>query len=196
MCVVALTASIAACNINLVRRDLSAVRHECDTEQILVAPVYQQRVFGECMYDVTLGPNVERENISMNNESDTSSIILVVEDVNETRDGIEKLLKADGYRVTLARDEKDAIESAQRVPPNLILVSVAGLPHEVVIAARHIRELAAVGENVPVVVFCIAEIDEGDEVAIGKNVYITRPDNFNQLRTLLARLLNEIPIAA
>jgi hypothetical protein len=35
---------------------------------------------------------------------------------------------------------------------------------------------------VPVVVFCIAEIDEGDEVAIGKNVYITRPDNFNQLR--------------
>ena len=81
----------------------------------------------------------------MNNESDTSSIILVVEDITETRDGIEKLLKADGYRVTLARDEKDAIESAQREPPNLILVSVAGLPHEVVIAARHIRELAAVG---------------------------------------------------
>jgi len=38
----------------------------------------------------------------MNNESETSSIILVVEDVNETRDGIEKLLKADGNRVTLA----------------------------------------------------------------------------------------------
>ena len=119
-----------------------------------------------------------------------------MEDVNETRDGIEKLLKADRYRVTLARDEKDAIESAQREPPNLILVSVAGLPHEVVIAARHIRELAALGENVPVVVFCIADIDEGDEIAIGKNVYITRPDNFNQLRTLLARLLNEIRIAA
>jgi CheY-like chemotaxis protein len=132
----------------------------------------------------------------MTNESDPSSITLVVEDVNETRAGIDTLLKADAYRPTLARDVKDAIESAQREPPNLILVSVAGLAHEVVIAARHIRELAAVGENVPVVVFCIAEIDEGDEVAIGKNVYITRPDNFNQLRTLLARLLNEIPIAA
>ncbi len=142
------------------------------------------------------GPKGRTENSSMNKESDTNSIILVVEDVNETRDGIEKLLKADGYRVTLARDEADAIESAQRVPPNLILVSVAGLLHEVVIAARRIRELAAVEENVPVVVFCIAEIDEGDEVAIGKNVYITRPDNFNQLRTLLARLLNKIPIAA
>jgi two-component system response regulator MprA len=132
----------------------------------------------------------------MSNEGDTRSVILVVEDVNETRDGIERLLKADGYRVRMARDERDAIESAQREPPNLILVSVAGLPHEVVIAARQIRELAAVGENVPVVVFCIADIDEGAEVAIGKNVYITRPDNFNQLRTLLARLLNEIPIAA
>jgi two-component system, OmpR family, response regulator MprA len=143
-----------------------------------------------------LDPIGEQENVSMNSENDTSSIILVVEDINETRDGIEKLLKADGYIVTLARDEKDAIESARRQRPNLILVSVAGLPHEVVIAARHIRERAAVGENVPVVVFCIAEIAEGDEVAIGKNVYITRPDNFNQLRTLLARLLNEIPIAA
>lgn len=142
------------------------------------------------------GPIVEGENISMNKKSDTSSIILVVEDVNETRDGIEKLLKADGYRVTLARNETDAIESAQREPPNLILVSVAGLPHEVVIAARHIRELAGLAVVVPVVVFCIAEIDEGAEVAIGENVYITRPDNFNQLRTLLARLLNEIPIAA
>jgi two-component system, OmpR family, response regulator MprA len=132
----------------------------------------------------------------MNNDSDTSSIILVVEDVDETRDGIEKLLKADGYHVTLARDQKDAIESAQRQPPNLILVSVAGLPHEVVMTARHIRELGGLEDNVPIVVFCIAEIDEGAEVAIGKNVYITRPDNFDQLRTLLARLVNEIPIAA
>src|SRR4029078_4641863 len=132
----------------------------------------------------------------MNNQEHTNSIILVVEDVNETRDGIEKLLKADGYRVTLARDEKDAIDTAQGMPPIMILLSLAGLPHEVVTAARHIRELAALGENVPVVVFCIAEIAEGDEVAIGQNVHITRPDNFNQLRTLLARLLNQIPIAA
>jgi CheY-like chemotaxis protein len=45
-------------------------------------------------------------------EDDTSLAVLVVEDVTETRDGIEKLLKADGYRVAVARDERDAIESA------------------------------------------------------------------------------------
>jgi CheY-like chemotaxis protein len=133
----------------------------------------------------------ERKNSSMNNESNTNSIILVVEDVSETRDGIEKLLKADGYRVTLARDEKDAIESAQREPPNLILVSVAGLPHEVVIAARHIRELAALGENVPVVVFCIAEIDEGDEIAIGKKRVYHPPRQFQSVENT-ARSPNEL----
>jgi CheY-like chemotaxis protein len=118
-----------------------------------------------------------------------SMIILVLEDIDETRDGIEKLLKADGYRVTVARDETDAIDSAQRHCPNLILVSVAGLPHEVIATAHRVRLSSAIGEHVPVVVFCIDDIGEGDEVAIGRNVHLTRPDNFNQLRGLLSRLL-------
>jgi len=42
-----------------------------------------------------------------------ADLILVVEDVRETSDGIEKLLKVDGYSVALARDELDAIESIQ-----------------------------------------------------------------------------------
>lgn len=127
---------------------------------------------------------------------DETRIILVVEDVAETRDGIEKLLKADGYSVALARDERDAIESAQRKCPDLILVSLAGLAREVIVAARRIRERAEIGEGVPVVVFCVAEIAEGDEIAIGQNVHVTRPDNFNQLRGFLTRLLHQIPIAA
>jgi len=123
-------------------------------------------------------------------------IILVLEDVNETRDGIEKLLKADGYRVALARDETEAIESAQRQRPDLILMSVAGLPHEVVASAHRIRQRSAVEEDVPIVVFCFEDIGAGDEVAIGRNVHITRPDNFNQLRSLLNRLLSRIPAPA
>jgi two-component system response regulator MprA len=133
---------------------------------------------------------------SMNTEADTNLNILVVEDVAETRDGIEKLLKADGYRVAVARDERDAIESAQRNRPDLILVSLAGLSLEVIASARRIRERAEVGEQVPVVVFCVEGIGEGVEVAIGQNVHITQPDNFNQLRGLLTRLLTRIPIAA
>jgi two-component system, OmpR family, response regulator MprA len=132
----------------------------------------------------------------MDKKNDTNLIILVVEDVHETRDGIERLLRVDGYRVALARNEQDGMESAQRQRPDLILVSLAGLPRDVIDSARRIRESAAIGEDVPVVIFCIDEIAEGDEVAIGKNVHVARPDNFNQLRSLLARLLSAVPTAA
>jgi DNA-binding response OmpR family regulator len=132
----------------------------------------------------------------MYKKNETNLIILVVEDVHETRDGIERLLIANGYRVSLARDEQDGIESARRQRPDLILVSLAGLPREVIVSARRIRESAAIAEDVPVVIFCIEEIAAGDEVAIGKNIHIARPDNFNQLRSLLARLLRSVPRAA
>jgi CheY-like chemotaxis protein len=132
----------------------------------------------------------------MDKKNDMNPIILVVEDVQETREGIEKLLLVDGYRVALARDEQDGIESARRQRPDLILVSLAGVPREVILSARRIRESAAIGEDVPVVVFCVDEIAQGDEIAIGENVHVTRPDNFNQLRSLLARLLDRIPKAA
>ena len=132
----------------------------------------------------------------MDKKNDMNSIILVVEDVQETREGIEKLLLVDGYRIALARDEQDGIERARQQRPDLILVSLAGLPREVILSARRIRESAAIGEDVPVVVFCIDEIAQGDEIAIGENVHVTRPDNFNQLRSLLARLLQSIPKAA
>jgi DNA-binding response OmpR family regulator len=125
----------------------------------------------------------------MHNESGLNPIILVVEDVDETRNGIEKLLKVAGYRVVSARGELDGIESARRQRPDLILVSLAGTPSEVLICGRRIRESAAAGEEVPIVIFGFDEIVAGAEVAIGKNVHITDPDNFNQLRDFLSRLL-------
>ena len=117
-------------------------------------------------------------------------LILVVEDIHEISDGIERLLKADGYRVSLARDELDAIESAKLRRPDLILVTWTGLSGEVLATVCRIREQAAVGDQIPVV-FWVEDIDEGEEVAVGGNVHLMRPDSFNQLRGLLARLLGE-----
>ena len=127
-------------------------------------------------------------------EANISLAVLVVEDVAETRDGIEELLNADGYRVTVARDEQDAIESALRKRPDLILVSLDGPQEDVIVTARRIRERAELSEQVPIVVFCIGEIAEGGEVAIGRNVHVTRPDNFNQLRGFITRLLLKQPL--
>jgi len=88
------------------------------------------------------------------------------------------------------------MDRAQRQRPDLILVSLAGLPGEVLGSGRRIRESAAAGDDVPVVIFCFDEIPEGAEVAIGKNVHIAQPDNFNQLRRLLSTLLGRITTAA
>jgi CheY-like chemotaxis protein len=118
-----------------------------------------------------------------------SPIILVADDVEETRDVIEKLLKADGYGVQAARSEGEAVEKAGRYPPDLILVSLGGSAVDVIATAQRIRRRAVLGDDVPVVVFCVPTLEEGAEIPIGSNVYVTRPDNFDQLREFLGRLL-------
>ena len=116
-----------------------------------------------------------------------SQLILVVDDVYETRAGIDTLLKANGYRVALASTE--AINSTRPERPDLILVSRSALPDNILVKVDGIRREVAVGDDIPVVVFCAQDIPEGEEVVIGGNVYLTNPDNFNQLRSLIARLL-------
>lgn len=121
--------------------------------------------------------------------SDNGPRILVVQDVEETRDALAKLLQVDGYRVDAARAEDDAVVRAQRQPPHLLLVNLGQSPAEVIAVARRIRDRAGVNNEVPIVIFCSEAVGEGEEVALGNQVYVTRPDNFNQLRRFLGRLL-------
>ncbi len=115
--------------------------------------------------------------------------ILVVEDVEETRDGIERLLKADGYLVDPARDEEDAVVRAKRARPHLILLSVGAPVADTILTASRIREDSGLSDDVPVVIFCVEEIAEGAEVETKGEIYLTRPDNFDQLRRFLRQLL-------
>ena len=126
----------------------------------------------------------------MRNAPDGGPLILVVQDIEETRDGLEKLLTRDGYRVDTARAEDAAVVRAQSEPPHLLLVNLGKPPAEVIAVARRIRDRAALSEEVPVVIFCSEAVGEGEEVALGNQVYVTRPDNFNQLRWFLGQLLS------
>ena len=60
----------------------------------------------------------------MTSNQERRSVILVVEDVEETRYGIERLLTASGYQVSTARDEEEAILKASLHHPDLILISL------------------------------------------------------------------------
>lgn len=115
--------------------------------------------------------------------------ILVVDDVEEILDGIEILLQADGYSVAATRSEDRAVEWAQRSSPQLILLNLGGTPDEVIATARRIRTRAQLDQGVPIVLFCAEWVAENQEIHLGDHVYAIRPDNFNQLRDFLARLL-------
>ena len=102
---------------------------------------------------------------------------------------MKRLLTASGYHVATAKNEEEAVRGACQHRPDLILMSLSRDTVQVLPLARRIRERAGVGEQVPVVVFSSPSLDEGAEVAVGHNVYVTRPDNFDQLRSLISRLL-------
>ena len=125
----------------------------------------------------------------LHDDYDVSPRILVVHDIEEIRDGIETLLKTNGYQVDAARGTADAGLRASLRPPNLILSSSSGSHSQLIQTAKELRMGAGLSEEVLVVIFCSDALAQGEEVAIDKNIYITRPDNFNQLRALLERLL-------
>lgn len=115
--------------------------------------------------------------------------ILVVDDVEETLDGIKEMLTSDGYRVYAARDERDAADKARLSSPDLMLVSLEGEATDIIVAASRIRACAGLDDDLPIIIFCVGEIKEGSETAVGHNIYLAHPDNFNQLRGLIASLL-------
>jgi two-component system, OmpR family, KDP operon response regulator KdpE len=131
--------------------------------------------------------------IVMTSEHQQRQIILVLEDIEETAYLIEKMLKGNGYCVTLARTEEDAILRGRSQSPDLILMSLGLAPERLLATAHRIRQQAGLSQDVAMVIFCIPTIPEGAEMEVGKNVYVTRPDNFNQLRELLHRLLCRVP---
>lgn len=115
--------------------------------------------------------------------------ILIVEDVQETRDSIKELLKRDGYWVDPARDEEEAVDRARRNRPSLILISLDGVPEQVLATAQRIRVRGGLTQQIPVVIFSLATVPDGAEEELAGNIHITVPDNFNQLRALLTRVL-------
>jgi CheY-like chemotaxis protein len=125
----------------------------------------------------------------MNVESGHHQVILVLNDIEETCRLTEKMLRKNHCHVTFARNEEDAISRVHSESPDLILMSLGLELEQLLATAQRIRQKAAFGENVAIVIFCVPTIPEGAEMEVNKNVYVTRPDNFDQLRGLLHRLL-------
>lgn len=130
------------------------------------------------------------------NEGENRRTILLVEEDDETRRLLKANLQAEGYRVLLALDEEDAFDrvGGGGAEADLVLVNLVGkAPEEALAAGRRIREHARYDGRTPLIVMAekYGEDMEGTDVNVGGNDWITYPEDHDQLRDLIARLLNQ-----
>jgi CheY-like chemotaxis protein len=79
----------------------------------------------------------------------------------------------------------------RRECPDLLLVDLGQPPFDTIAAARRIRRRARLSSDVPVVAFPVAMPEfEGIDASLRHNVHVTYVVEFEQLETLLGRLLH------
>jgi CheY-like chemotaxis protein len=131
-------------------------------------------------------------------EGENRRTILLVEEDDETRPVLRANLQTDGYRLLLALDEEDALDRVDGggggAQADLVLINLVGVAPEAALAAgRRIRAHAKYDGRTPLVVMAekYGKDLEGTDVNVSGNDWITYLEDHDQLRNLLARLLNQ-----
>jgi len=115
---------------------------------------------------------------------------LGVEDFEDSRFMMRRLLEMAGYSVVEATDGEEAIELAVNEQPELILMDLSLPKLDGLTATRRIRQHRRLSQ-VPIVAVS-AHDSPGSRIealAAGCDEYVTKPIDFDQLSSLLNRLL-------
>lgn len=142
------------------------------------------RVLGVLTLDGGQGTNDLNED-----ENGASPLVLVVEDFEDNRFMMRRLLEMSGYRVVEAVNGNQAVEAAASEQPDIILMDLSLPQLDGLAATRRIREQQG-SRRVPIV--AVSAHDSADfhaeALAAGCNEYVTKPIDFDQLVDLLSRL--------
>ena len=116
--------------------------------------------------------------------------VMVVEDFEDNRFMMRRLLEMSGYQVLEAINGEEAVEIAARELPNLILMDLSLPLLDGLAATRRIRQNEEL-RDVPIIAVSAHDTADfhADALAAGCNDYVTKPIDFEQLETLLSRLL-------
>jgi two-component system cell cycle response regulator DivK len=119
-------------------------------------------------------------------------IVMVVEDFEDNRFMMRRLLEMSGYRVVEAVNGEQAVEVARRERPHLILMDLSLPILDGLAATRRIRQHEEL-RRVPIIAVSAHDTSDfhADALAAGCNDYVTKPIDFEQLESLLSRLLPE-----
>jgi len=116
--------------------------------------------------------------------------VLVVEDFEDNRFMMRRLLEMSGYRVVEAVNGRQAVELAQTERPDIILMDLSLPMLDGLAATRQIRGYEGLGKTPIVAVSAHDSADfHAEALAAGCNEYVTKPIDFDQLVQLLSRLI-------
>jgi len=118
--------------------------------------------------------------------------VLLVEDTEDNRFMMRRLLEMSGYKVIEATNGEEAVRLAESEQPDLILMDLSLPVIDGLAATRAIRKLERLTKTPIVAVSAHDTSDfQADALAAGCDSYITKPIDFSELERLIARLLGK-----
>lgn len=124
------------------------------------------------------------------------TLILVVDDFDDIRFSLRRLLEMRGYGVVEARDGREAVSVAIAKRPDLILMDLFMPRQDGFAAAREIKQDEGLRDVPIIAVSAYGELGiEGrlqhDAHAAGFTEYVAKPFDSDELLELIARLLGQ-----
>ena len=126
----------------------------------------------------------------MNSRAEVVATVLLVEDTEDNRQMMRRLLELSGFKVVEATNGKEAVEAAAEVQPNIILMDLSLPLVDGLAATRKIRRLPGL-ERVPIVAVSAHDTADfhNEALAAGCDAYITKPIDYSELEEVVDRLL-------
>lgn len=117
-------------------------------------------------------------------------VFLVVEDFEDSRFMMRRLLEMAGYLVLEASDGEQAVRMAMEARPALILMDLSLPKLDGLSATREIRKKRLL-RNVPIVAVSAHDSPQtrAEALAAGCDEYVTKPIDFDNLNAVLERFL-------
>ncbi len=118
------------------------------------------------------------------------STVLVVEDFEDNRFLMRRLLEMSGYNVLEATNGEQAVNVAIKERPDLVLMDLSLPLLDGLAATRRIRMCDGMN-NIPIVAVSAHDTTDfhSEALAAGCNDYVTKPIDFDQLESVISRLL-------
>ncbi len=125
--------------------------------------------------------------------SETKQIsVLLVEDTEDNRVMMRRLLEMSGYRVTEAVNGAEAVRRAEIDEPEIILMDLSLPLIDGLAATRRIRQMPELKEVPIIAVSAHDTIDfHAEAMSAGCNAYITKPIDYGELEGLIESLLDQ-----